>query len=210
MRLNETEKIMGLIDLKKKEKKEKIINSAYDLFIEKGLNSTSISDITRKAKVAKGTFYLYFKNKFELKDYIVIAKTYEIFLKAISDLEKSSIEGTHEKIIFIIDEIINYFNYFPESLQFIEKNLSWSMLRKVIEEDDELNIKQYISNLLGNSEYEFDNPELMIYTILEIVNSTCHNVIIYNEPVSLDVLKKYLYKDINSIIDNHIIGRKDM
>ena len=201
---------MSIVDTKKREKKKRITEAGYELFLSEGVNRTSISAITRKARVAKGTFYLYFRDKYELKDYIVTRETCDIFLKAINDLEKSSVQGTHEKIIFIIDDIINYFNYFPERLQFIEKNLSWSFLRKVIaENEDEINIREYIENLLEDSQYVFDNTELMVYTILETVNSTCHYVILYNEPVSLDVLKTYLYKDINSIIDNHIIGRKD-
>ena len=50
---------MGKIDEKKKKKKEALLNTAYELFTTKGLNSTAISDIVEKAGVAKGTFYLY-------------------------------------------------------------------------------------------------------------------------------------------------------
>ena len=201
---------MRVVDIKKKEKRESILKSAYELFIERGINSTSISDITRKAKVAKGTFYLYFKNKYELKDMIVINKAHEIFLDAINDLEKMEIKEFHEKIIFITDKIIDYFVKNPENLIFIEKNLSWSFLREVIEEGrEDYLIKQCIEEMIEESGYIFEDEELMMYTILELVNSTCHNVIIYNQPVNIEVLKKYLYRDINSIIDNHITGRRE-
>ena len=43
---------MGKIDENKKKKKETLFNSAYDLFITKGINSTAISDIVEKAGVA--------------------------------------------------------------------------------------------------------------------------------------------------------------
>lgn len=201
---------MRVVDIKKKEKRESILKSAYELFIERGINSTSISDITRRAKVAKGTFYLYFKNKYELKDMIVINKAHEIFLDAINDLEKKEIKEFHEKIIFITDKIIDYFVKHPENLIFIEKNLSWSFLREVIEEGrEDYLIKQCIEEMIEESGYIFEDEELMMYTILELVNSTCHNVIIYNQPVNIGVLKKYLYRDINSIIDNHITGRRE-
>ncbi|TWT13465.1 TetR/AcrR family transcriptional regulator [Planomicrobium sp. CPCC 101079] len=46
-------------------KKQKIINAAYSLFINKGYNSSSIQDILDEAGVSKGTFYNYFTSKSE-------------------------------------------------------------------------------------------------------------------------------------------------
>ena len=43
-----------------KEKKQKLLSSAYKLFTTKGIKNTSIQDIVDSAEVAKGTFYLYF------------------------------------------------------------------------------------------------------------------------------------------------------
>ena len=40
----------------KEEKKRKLLESAFSLFIEKGVKKTSIQDIVDKAEVAKGTF----------------------------------------------------------------------------------------------------------------------------------------------------------
>ena len=70
---------MGKIDENKKKKKETLFNSAYDLFITKGINSTAISDIVEKAGVAKGTFYLYFKDKYDIRNKLIAHKTHELF-----------------------------------------------------------------------------------------------------------------------------------
>ena len=53
---------MSKIDQKKREKKEALLLSAFELFTEKGIQNTSISEIVKRAKMAKGTFYLYFKH----------------------------------------------------------------------------------------------------------------------------------------------------
>ena len=53
---------MGRVEENKKKKKEALFRTAYELFTTKGINSTAISDIVEKAGVAKGTFYLYFKD----------------------------------------------------------------------------------------------------------------------------------------------------
>ena len=54
------ENTLSKIEEKKQLKKESLMASAYNLFIKKGINDTSISDIANDAGVAKGTFYLYF------------------------------------------------------------------------------------------------------------------------------------------------------
>lgn len=46
-------------------KKQQILNAAYELFINKGYNSSSIQDILDEANVSKGTFYNYFGSKAE-------------------------------------------------------------------------------------------------------------------------------------------------
>ena len=56
---------MGRLDEKKKKKREALLEAAYELFTSTGVFDTSISDIVKKAEMAKGTFYLYFKDKYE-------------------------------------------------------------------------------------------------------------------------------------------------
>ena len=71
--------IISKIQEKKALKKEKLLKSAYKLFTEKGINATSIQDIVDDANVAKGTFYLYFKDKYDLQNKLIIKKLFEFF-----------------------------------------------------------------------------------------------------------------------------------
>lgn len=48
------------------ETREKIFKSALDLFSEKGYDSSSISEICRKAEITKGALYWHFKDKLDL------------------------------------------------------------------------------------------------------------------------------------------------
>ena len=59
----------------KLEKERRLLDTAFKLFTEKGVKDTSIQDIVDNANVAKGTFYLYFKDKYEIRD-VLIAKHY--------------------------------------------------------------------------------------------------------------------------------------
>ncbi|MBO5714066.1 MAG: TetR/AcrR family transcriptional regulator, partial [Clostridia bacterium] len=50
----------------KEKRKEKIISSALKVFCEKGYQSATVDDITKKAKCSHGLFYHYFDNKKQL------------------------------------------------------------------------------------------------------------------------------------------------
>jgi AcrR family transcriptional regulator len=50
-------------ELAKDNKREQILKSAIDLFTKRGFEMTSVESITRKAKIAKGTFYNFFEKK---------------------------------------------------------------------------------------------------------------------------------------------------
>lgn len=52
--------------MNRKKKNQQIINAAVELFFEKGFEKTSVSNIIQKAQIARGTYYLYYKNKEEL------------------------------------------------------------------------------------------------------------------------------------------------
>jgi AcrR family transcriptional regulator len=49
------------------ERRDELMNAAERLFLKQGFGLTTIDQITTAAQVAKGTFYLYFKSKEELR-----------------------------------------------------------------------------------------------------------------------------------------------
>ena len=73
-------------------KKKRLLASAYNLFTTKGLNATTIQDIVDAAKVAKGTFYLYFEDKYHLQEQLIINISEELFNNALNQNELSEQE----------------------------------------------------------------------------------------------------------------------
>ena len=59
---------MSKISEKQQNKRTSILDAAYELFIEKSFKNTSIDDVVKSAGIAKGTFYLYFKDKHDLME----------------------------------------------------------------------------------------------------------------------------------------------
>ena len=58
--------IMGLREEKREATREQIISTAIALFTQQGYEATTIDDITKAARVAKGTFYYHFECKEDL------------------------------------------------------------------------------------------------------------------------------------------------
>ena len=72
----------------KEDKESRLLNTAFKLFTEKGVKHTSIQEIVDNASVAKGTFYLYFKDKYEIRDVLIAKKSEKLFSDALNSLRK--------------------------------------------------------------------------------------------------------------------------
>lgn len=192
---------MGKLDEKKKIKQEALLSSAFKLFTEKGINNTSISDIVSSAKLAKGTFYLYFKDKYDIRDRLITKQGNRLFESANTALEKSGCKTLEDCVVFIADNIIDQLNENQALLKFISKNLSWAVFSNIrIAGKDNRNCMDIFEELIEKSGRRFEKKELMIFMIVELVNSTCHSAIIYKSPVTLEELKPGLYRTIRGII----------
>ncbi|MBR4224280.1 MAG: TetR/AcrR family transcriptional regulator [Oscillospiraceae bacterium] len=51
--------------------KKKLLEIAYELFITKGYDETSVDDILSIAQIAKGTYYYYFKSKEQMLEEVI-------------------------------------------------------------------------------------------------------------------------------------------
>lgn len=65
----------------KKIKEETLLSSAFNLFTKKGFKETSIQDIAESAGVGKGTFYLYFKDKYDIQNKLIEKKSRKAFCR---------------------------------------------------------------------------------------------------------------------------------
>lgn len=194
---------MGKLEMNKKKKKDALFSTAFELFTTKGIAKTTISDIVERAGVAKGTFYLYFKDKYDIQNKLISHKTSELFYKAHEALLKAGITGFNEQIHFIIDYILTEFSKNRTLLLFISKNLSWGVFKGAFEEKtpyEDYHFYQSYLNLLSQNGRTYPNPELLLFTIIELVGASCYSCILYQQPVSLEEYRPYLHKAIDGIM----------
>lgn len=199
---------MGKVDDNKQQKLEALFKSAYDLFLTKGISGTSIHDIVENAGVAKGTFYLYFKDKYEIRDRLIARTAGKLFMAAHEELKKAQIPDFEDKIIFIVDYILDEMVRSKAILKFISKNLSWGIFRQAITKSDtktEIDVMGYFYKLVKeNREISLKAPETMLFLIIELASSTSYSTILENDPISYEELRPYLNESIRAIIRNHI------
>ena len=94
--------------------KDKIYQSALELFASQGIQATSTAQISKKAGVASGTLFVHFKSKQELVDTIYLS----IKKNAFTDSTTYSYDGSSVEINLkeayrkIIEYFLNNFNEF--------------------------------------------------------------------------------------------------
>lgn len=192
--------------IEKDDKETRLLTTAFKLFTEKGIKDTSIQEIVDNANVAKGTFYLYFKDKYEIRDILIAKKSHKLFKEALEELRKNYISNLSDQVIFIINYVINELAKAPALLKFISKNLSWGIYSKTVlklyekSEEKEEGMYQLFLKGVQENHVTLENPEVTLYMIIELVSSTCFNSILYNEPLPIEEFKPYLYDTIRKLI----------
>ncbi|WP_026523448.1 TetR/AcrR family transcriptional regulator [Butyrivibrio sp. MB2005] len=203
---------MGKWDANKKLKRDSLLNTSFELFTSQGINQTSISDIVKKAGVAKGTFYLYFKDKYDIRNRLIAKKSNQLFSAAYDDLLKEDLHTAEDKIIFMMKHILIELAENHMLLTLIYKDLSWALFKEAMttdSEDAETDILHIMTVMFEESEVKYHNPELMMFMIVEMVSSAGYSSIIHKQPLPLDELLPELEQSVRGIMHAHEIQSKN-
>ncbi|WP_442870578.1 TetR/AcrR family transcriptional regulator [Clostridium sp. Cult2] len=193
--------LVSKVEKNKKQKENSLYSAAYDLFTTKGINETAINDIVKKAGVAKGTFYLYFKDKYDILDKIILSKSCHVLSEAIRETQLKSFEGFEEELLYFIDYIIEYFKKDKLMLKLIYKNLSWGVFKKAYKDYEEIHeIYGLFERGYKDSSLLKEDIDKILFMIIELTGSVCYSSIILNEPADIDEMKPILFNTIKKII----------
>ena len=183
----------GIMDISLKEDKGEIImDAALKVFKAKGAEKTS------------GTFYLYYTDKKDLEEKMVVNIAMDVIIKA----EAMCLDNNPiERYISFLDYIIDYLIANPFELDLVSKNITWALYTK-IENDSRLKeadsglkfILSKYENLFTNSYTESQKLYILSLT-LEIVMSTCKSAIMVESILSIDEMKAVLYASIRKMFN---------
>jgi TetR/AcrR family fatty acid metabolism transcriptional regulator len=127
MAYRQTDKVREKFELKKKE----IIKAAREVFAENSYQGTSIKTLAQKAKIATGTFYLYFSNKETLIN-MIVDELFQELLKSIKN-ERSKFTDGFDKLKASMEACIKLFVK--------EKNMAKILLVQVPSVNNAFNVK---------------------------------------------------------------------
>ena len=191
------------------DKQSRLLDNAFKLFTQKGVKDTSIQEIVDGADVAKGTFYLYFKDKYEIRDVLIAQKSKKLFNNALKALKKTETKGLSNEVIYIINHVIDALAKNTLLLKFISKNLSWGVYNETVnkiyenEANEENGVRSLFLKGIKDNNIQLKNPDVTLFMIIELVSSTCFNSILYNNPLPIDEFKPYLFSTIEKLIQNN-------
>ena len=181
---------------KKREKRNR--PRAYELFLERGTAKTSVEDITSRAKVAKGTFYLYFQDKGAVMQALLGRVSYQLLNNACEAVERQTgLETFPDKMVAVIDHIIEALRRDTVVLKFLERNFVWPGLDQIEASKDAEPLMRKLLNVVLTSPEMAGRTEREVYQRITALGSMCMSVcyssILEGKPDNIDSMKPVLY-----------------
>lgn len=182
---------------KKLEKRKKLLDSSYELFVEKGISNVSIAEICQKAGIAKGTFYLYFTSKEDIARALNRRISFTLMQKAYDEVNRNRKDTFADNVITMANFIIDYFHADTETLKMMRKDFIFPLT--VDDFDNSTNplmisLRQEISDYARVSGYSNHEILFRLYSLLSMIAGICHSVIIDHFPdTDIDDLKPVLF-----------------
>lgn len=183
------------------DKKKRLLESAFELFLDKSVNSTAVDDVVKAAGVAKGTFYLYFKDKYDLLDQLVAHKSGAIFIKAYDAVFADEQADFEDKMMRLVNNIIDFLIANREFTALLQKNLS-HCFRKLIGCDDPA-IRSAVLNMKGELEkrgYTSEEAGKALYLIADLTGSVCCDAIVAGNPYGIDEIRGFLCATVRNLL----------
>lgn len=193
------------ITKKKNEKYTKILDTALGLFEKNGTHLVSIDEIVKGAGVAKGTFYLYFKDRYDLISTLIIEKASKYMSLLSDEYEPRDFGDVSTSVRHYIEYISDFLQKNKTLCILIEKNLNTCV--NAVAQTKEGPIKELYEKIFtelincGVSEAE---ARAKLYLYIELIVSSCCNAIIRETPYTIEELKPHLCQIIESSIVNII------
>ena len=177
-----------------KNRKDEILSVAYNLFITKGYDNTSVDEIIEKVNIAKGTFYYYFTSKEEMLDEVINKMINEEIIEAKKVvLMPIPIE---QKVVGIVTSLRPKSN----ELNIVEtlnndNNIKMHMkYNKRIIDEDTIILKDVVLEGIDKGVFNCTNIEERIKLLLKMSNDTFDDNNFTNKDVevSIDMVEKLL------------------
>jgi len=179
----------------REEKKSLIIETAIELFAEKGFHNTSISEIAKKAGISKGLMYNYYESKEDLLRKGMYSLANE-FIQNI-DFNRNKVLEKYELLTFlnsIIDHLKKNLKFWKFLYAVINQPVVFKILEKEMEIISEPMTKMLVKYFKSNG---FKKPETEAAFLNALLNGVCSEYIFAPESFPINEVKKKIIEMYN-------------
>lgn len=180
---------------KKLEKKRRILESAYQLFQKNNVYNTAVDDIVKAAGIARGTFYLYFRDKSDLMEQLLFFKSAESMKAVMVDFHAraDACENLEDYARAFIARFIDFLLSQKDVLAVIEKNISACMryLPEFYDEETKTLYNSIVERFVNAGE-PADAVNKKIYMAVELICTVCADAILYHRPFAIETIREPL------------------
>lgn len=195
---------MPSVEENKLKKRNKILDAAYNLFAKNGINTTPIDEVVKCAGVAKGTFYLYFHDKYDLMDQIILYKSAAIIKSVIAQMKNINTDNKMEAIdqlTFFVDAIIDYMIENKEMLSVISEKSS--ILYSLIIDNGDDNIKldfDYLTDIIVKLGNPPENAKKLLLLVSTMIFTTASNAILSRSPFTIEEIRLEIHLAVKKML----------
>lgn len=190
---------------KKRAKRIKIMEAAYQLSCGRNFQSIAIDEVVHKAGIAKGTFYLYFKDRYDLIDQVIVHKGAQAIQTAWQALRGRLAKAElslEEQIIYFLDELIAFMEQNRELLMLLNRNLSMNMQALLTQEENEVAkiVETTLQFYAEKTKITVEHARKLTYLVVNMVISVCYDAIINQQPAPMQEMRPILYASVKKIL----------
>lgn len=195
---------MPKLEENKLRKRNKILEAAYDLFAKNGINTTPIDEVVKRAGVAKGTFYLYFRDKYDLMDQIILHKSTIVIKAVFEQMKKISTEQEMtavDQILFFVDSIIDTMKENRELLAVITPKISVLFTSILDESNQEMRAEIHeIITMFSQFGYNYETARRQMYLLSAMISSVCSNAILSESPFKIEEIRPEIHHMVRKLL----------
>lgn len=185
------------------EKKEKIIESGFELICEKGYYNTNTAEIAKAAGVSTGIVYQYFKDKHDILVEGIKKYASDIFYPMLNITTTIKIDKNN------LDKILrNMINAFIENHKLSqvahEEIMSMTHSDKEIAEffqENEMAMTKNISNVLLKNGFNSSNLDEKVHIAIHLIDDLCHEIVYHkHKDLNYDVMIDLVIENILNLM----------
>ncbi len=162
---------------KKIVRREAIIQAAIEVFSKKDFKRASISEIARKAGVADGTIYQYFKNKEDLFFSIPVEKTNEF--RSQLELHLEGISGAFNKLRKFVWYFLHFFKTNPDygRILMLEMRVSKSFVKTGTYDFLKQSVSSVLDIIAEGQKEGIIRTDVSVYLLRHLILGTLEHIV---------------------------------